>query len=200
MKEKRGHLQYHWIKYVAVLLIPLILWCSVFSVMKKPKANERLHILFLGEGLHTEKMEQSLREYLQNHLDRNLKSVQVTQSLYTDQNYSAQLLAATYSYDLIVISESQKKDNVGQGYFSVLPQELQMQTEGLYAEDVEGKRMVFGGVLSENGGKNRFSQYYSGKERCYLFISPQTENLYPYNQNSKQGDQAAVIAWQWFME
>lgn len=188
MRKQTGHLQYDWWKYVAVLLVPLVLWCSVFSILKNPKANERLHILYLGEELNTQSMTQELIQYLQLHTSQELKSVQITTAVYADDNYANQLLAATYSYDIIIISQQQMKNLVGQNYFFVLPQELQSPEMQVYEEDVNGTLKPFGAVLSVAG------------QFCYAFISPQTENLYPLNAKSKNGDNAAVIAWQWLVE
>ena len=197
MKKHTGHLQYDWWKYVAVLLIPLILWCSVFSVMKKPKANERLHILFLGTGLKCQAMEQELTAYLQENTAQKLKSVQVTMAEFSEENYANQLMAATYSYDIIIISDNQMKDTVGQDYFFVLPESLQGAEVELYEEAVHEKLLPFGAVLSD---ESSFGKNYSGTQKCYAFISPQTENLYPVNTKSEEGDDATVIVWQWLME
>lgn len=196
MKKHTGHLQYDWWKYVAVLLIPLILWCSVFSIVKKPKANERLHILFLGTGLNCQAMEQELTVYLQENTAQKLKSVQVTIAEFSEENYANQLMAATYSYDIIIISDNQMKDTVGQDYFFVLPESLQGAEVELYEEAVHEKLLPFGAVLSD---ESSFGKYYSGTQKCYAFISPQTENLYPVNTKSEEGDDATVIVWQWLM-
>jgi len=200
MKQKSAHLQYDWWKYAAALLIPLILWCSVFSVLKKPKANERLHILFLGSGLNCQTIEQDLTAYLQVNTTQKLKSVQVAAVEYTDENYANQLMAATYSYDLIIISENQMQNTVGQDYFFVLPDALQKSEVSLYEETVNHETMPFGAVVFDGIQHNSFSKYYSNTEKCYIFISPQTENLYPFNTQSSEGDDAAVLAWQWLME
>lgn len=188
MKKQTSHLQYDWWKYVAVFLIPLILWCSIFTILKRPKADERLHILFLGEGLNTQALEQELTTYLQENTSQNLKSVQIATAVYTDENYNNQLLAATYSYDIIIISQPQMKDTVGQDFFYVLPQELQSAEIQLYEENVNGTTMPFGALGFLND------------QVCYVFVSPQTENLYPLNTKSQEGNHAAVIAWQWLME
>ena len=197
MKKQRGHLQYDWWKYVAVLLIPLILWCSIFSVLKKPKANERLHILFLGTDLNCQAMEQDLTAYLQDNTAQKLKSIQVTMAEYSEENYANQLMAAAYSYDIIIISENQMKETVGQNYFFVLPEILQGAETELYEETVNIAVLPFGAVLQ---AESSFGKYYSGTQKCYAFISPQTENLYPINAKSREGNNATVIAWQWLME
>ena len=200
MKKQTAHLQYDWWKYVAVLLIPLVLWCSVFSILKKPKANERLHILFLGSGLNCQAMEQDLAVYLQKNTSQELKSVQVTMAEYSEENYANQLMAAAYSYDIIIISEKQMQDTVGQDYFFVLPETLQGTEITLYEETVNDENLPFGAVVCDGLRGNTFGKYYSGTEKCYIFISPQTEHLYPLNAKSGAGDNAAVIAWQWLME
>ena len=165
--------------------------------MKKPKANERLHILFLGTGLNCQAMEQELTAYLQENTAQKLKSVQVTMAEFSEENYANQLMAATYSYDIIIISDNQMKDTVGQDYFFVLSENLQGVEMELYKETANNKVLPFGAVLSD---ESSFGKYYSGTQKCYAFISPQTENLYPVNTKSGEGNNATVIAWQWLME
>lgn len=200
MKKQRAHLQYDWWKYVAVLLIPLIFWCSIFSILRKPKANERLHILFLGSGLNCQAMEQDLTACLQKNTAQELKSVQIVTAQYDGKNYANQLMAATYSYDIIIISESQMQYTVGQDHFFILPEALQTAEVHLYRETVKDENLPFGAVVTVDEQENTFGRYYAGTENCYVFISPQTENLYPLNTKSKAGDDAAVIAWRWLME
>ena len=200
MKIQKGHLQYDWWKYVAALLIPLLLWCSVFSVLKKPKANERLHILLLGTELNCQTIEQELTTYLQENYSQEIKSVQVTMAQYSEENYKNQLLSATYSYDIIIISENQMKDTVGQDYFFILPTEMGASEIQLYYETVNEQSLPFGVVLFDGKQENTFSKHYTGTERCFAFISPQTENLYPFNTKSNEENNATVIAWQWLME
>lgn len=195
MKKRAGHFQYNWWKYVAVLLIPLVIWCSVFSTLKKPKANERLHILFLGDGLNIQELEQELTAYLQISTTQTLKSVQVSVAEYGEENYASQLLAATYSYDIIIIGEKQMTSTVGQDYFFVLPQELRV--ADLYEETADGEVLPFGTVIFDGEQKNSFGRFYSGEEKCYAFISPQTANLYPLNTKSGEGDNATVLAYRW---
>jgi hypothetical protein len=43
----KQYLQYNWWKYLAIFLIPMILWCSVFEVLQKPAAHQRMRILYI---------------------------------------------------------------------------------------------------------------------------------------------------------
>ena len=106
-------------------------------------------------------------------------------------------MAATYSNDIIIISDNQMKETVGQDYFLVLSENLQGVEMELYKETANNKVLPFGAVLSD---ESSFGKYYSGTQKCYAFISPQTENLYPVNTMSGEGNNATVIAWQWLME
>ena len=184
MKKVASHLQYDWWKYAAVILVPLILWCSVFSALKKPKANERLHVLVLGEGLDIAAMERELTDYLEANLEQPLKSVKVAMAEYTQDMFENQMMAATYAYDILLISREQMRQDIGRSYFFVLPQQLQTDGISLYEETVDGEQRPFGAYVLE--------QYVA-------FISPQTKNLYPLHPASEAGDQAAVLAWQWLM-
>lgn len=200
MKQMPGHLQYDWWKYIAALLIPLVLWGSVFSIVAKPKANERLNVLFLGEGLHAETLQEDLTARIKDCTQQNIKSVQVSVAKFEKDNFSQQLIAATYSYDIIIIGQSQMTETIGQDYFQVLPEEFRSEWDSVYEEKIQDQQLTFGVVMWDDNVNNTFGKYYDGLERCFAFISPQTHNLYPFSKQSKQGDDAAVVALRWLME
>ena len=197
MRKSTGHLQYDWWKYLLVILLPIFLWCSVFDVLAKPKENERLHILFLGDGLDAVALKQTLEEQLPALTDQKIKEVKVTTDYAAGELYGRKLTTYSYEFDLIIVPQSFMADNTGQ-FFRRLPMEGLPGYENakLHWEEVEeGEYSApFGFVLWEPGVENGFRQFYSGREICYIFFSTESVNLYPLFEGSAEGDNAAVVA------
>jgi len=197
MRDWRGHLQYSWWKYLLVILLPILLWCSVFDVMAKPKDNERLHILFVGNDLDAVSLQQTLEAAIPTLTDQKIKEVKVVTELAAGEIYGQKMTTYSYEFDLIIVSQSFMRDNTGQ-FFRRLPMDglPGYETVKLHRELVgeEEYEAPFGFVLWEPGVKNHFGTFYSGNEICYLFFSTQSVNLYPLFGGSAEGDNAAVAA------
>lgn len=203
MKDWQGHLQYSWWKYLLVILLPILLWCSVFDVLAKPKDNERLHILFVGDGLDAVSLKQTLEEALPDLTQQEIKEVKVTTEYAAGELYGRKMTTYSYEFDLIIVSQSFMRDNTGQ-FFRRLPMDgLPGYEQGkLYTEKVEDGAYTapFGFVLWEPGVENGFRQFYSGREICYVFFSTESVNLYPLFDGSAEGDNAAVVALDFLMK
>ena len=120
MKDWQGHLQYSWWKYLLVILLPILLWCSVFDVLAKPKENERLHILFVGNDLDAVSLQQTLEEAIPTLTDQKIKEVKVVTELAAGEIYGQKMTTYSYEFDLIIVSQSFMRDNTGQ-FFRRLP-------------------------------------------------------------------------------
>ncbi len=202
MKKSRGHLQYNWWKYMAVILIPILLWCSVFDVLAKPADNERLNIVFVGDGLDAVALQQTLQEQLPQLTQQKIKEVRVVSEYVAGEIYGQKLTTYSYEFDLIIVSQSFMRWNTGQ-FFRGLPKNglPGFENAKLHNEKVEEGDYTapFGFVLWEPGVENGFHQFYSGREICYLFFSTQSVNLYPLFSGSAEGDNAAVVAAKFLM-
>ena len=151
----KQYLQYNWWKYLAIILIPIILWCSVFDVLQKPAPHERMHILYIGENLDTAALQQKLSAALPTLTDQPLKEIRIRNEQYCD---STLLTARCFEYDLIIIEASRSQEKLGQRVFRELPPELitLFSTAPLYRETVESNEKNYGFLL-EPDGKTVFS-------------------------------------------
>ena len=197
MKIDKDHLQYNWWKYLIVVLIPILLWTTVFYMVARPKDNEKLHVLFLGDDLDVKALQQALEETIPAMTDQEIKEIKVVAEYVTDEIYGQKMTSYSYEFDLIIVSQPFMAKNTGQ-FFRRLPMGglPGYETEKLHMELVEeGDYLApFGFVLWEPGVENGFSQFYSGEETCYLFFSTESVNLYPLFAGSAEGDNAAVVA------
>lgn len=166
----KQYLQYHLWKYLAVLLIPVILWTSVFQSLKKPAPHQRLHILYIGDSLDTSAMEQQLADALPNL--KQLKEITVNTERPELTSLDLLLTARVFDYDIIILQQSYLQNNIGKTHFSPLPESLTVQFAHTYQEDEIAYALTF-----SPGDQTHFSAFYTGQENCFLFISPESVNF-----------------------
>ena len=181
----KRHLQYNWMKYLAVLLLPLLLWPTAFRLRERQLQGKQLSILFVGEGLDTVQLQDALSE--QTH-----KTVRVAQAVPGALPYHEFLTAHCFHYDLLILSEDWMQENVGQRFFSRVPETLaaNFQNAQPYQETIEGTPLLFGYVLGDTA---RFSDYLSDTVCCYLFFSPESYLL-------STDDDTAILTAQFLLE
>lgn len=195
----KQHLQYNWWKYLLVLILPMVFWYSAFTLLLKPARNEQLRILFVGEALDTSALQEQLTQLLPAETAQSLQEITVAQTLPGMTSYNDFLTAQSFYYDLIIFSESQMTETIGQSYFSRIPPallELFPNTE-VYTEAVEDTELSYA-LLPD--AESRFASYYYGDERCFLFFSPESVNLGIGNKQGATQDDAAVKAAQLLLE
>lgn len=203
MSKNKGHLQYNWWKYVLVILVPILLWCTVFDALAKPKDNERLNILFVGDGLDAITLQETLEEVIPAATQQNIKDIRVVSEYIAGEIYGQKLTTVSYEFDLIIVTQSFMRDNTGQFFRAIPPsgipgfENVKLHTEMTTSEEYE---VPYGIVLWEPGVENGFRKFYSGREICYLFFSTKSVNLYPLFKGSAEGDNAAVVALDFLMK
>ena len=195
----KHHLQFNWWKYLLILLIPILIWCSVFDALKKPAPDQRLHILYIGESLDAEALQTELINALPSLTLQQLKAVTVTVAGPGETAYST-LEVRCFDYDILIFEESSMPKNVGQAVFVRLTDQLlqQFPDTTLYQEDVVDAGSLTYGFLLPSG--SRFAEHYSGSQTCCLFISPRSENFDTLNENGRTGNDAALKAVQYLLE
>lgn len=195
----KNHLQFNWWKYLVIILIPIILWCSIFSALKKPDPDQRVHILYIGEHLDTEALQTELKNVLPSLTAQQLKAVTVTVAPPGEAAYST-LEVRCFDYDILIFEESSMPKNVGQAVFVRLTDELlkQFPDAKLYQEDVPDAGILTYALQFQAG--TRFAEYYTGDQTCYLFVSPRSENFDTLNENGRAGNDGALKAAQYLLE
>ena len=189
----KQYLQYNWWKYLAIFLIPIMLWCGIFEILHKPAAHERMRILYIGAHLDTASLQQQLSATLPTLTDQPLREI----SIKNEQRCNNTLLTARcFEYDIIIIEKSCLPENPGQQVFRELSPEwiTLFSAAPVYQETVEKTEENYGFILKPDE-KTNFSSYYSGKDLCYLFFSPESVNCNIAGEND-----AALQAAYYLME
>lgn len=189
----KKYIKRHWATYIAIILVPIIFWCAVYSVLDDPKDNEKFAILFVGTGLDSEALQEHI---ITNLWDSRIKSIEVESITLEGSLYYDYLKSKCYAYDLVIFSESYIQPHVGRVVFEreiMLSQCSNVLPESeYYYENIDGVDIPFGFILDDGDMENLFTKYYSGDEKCYLFLSPQSVNLDTINGKGAKGDDFAL--------
>ncbi len=191
----KQHFYRNWWKYLAVILLPVILWSTVFFLRSKPKRNEILRVLYVGKGLNTEELQNDLAERFPQ-----MKEITVTQELPQSFLGGDWMTYRQFEYDLLIFDESYCTETMGQQYFSRLPDTLLSRFPNVptYVETVDGRSLTY--ALRLDGGKTNFANYCNTEKACLLFFSPESVNLGGENRKGNAADTAAIIAAQYLSE
>lgn len=195
----RRHLQYNWWKYLLVVLLPIIIWLTVFEQMAKPANNARLHVLYVGEGLDSQSLQQELTHQLSQMSKQALQEITVTQVSPIGISYTEYLTARCFDYDLLILSPDWCPEGIGQAVFSRIPAALfaSFPSSDVYTEVVEESDLPYAFVLPETSPFYSFSSN-KGKP-CLLFPSPESVNLDGKNEEGNLGDDAALQAMRYLL-
>lgn len=190
---KKISFEKHWVSYLAIILIPIILWTSVYDIIAEPADNERFAILFVGDGLDCEGLAAYISE---NYSDPRMKSITVESTTVLDSIYYDYLKTRCYNYDLIIFAESEMKEQLGRVVFEreiMLSDYAELLPESdYYYEHINETDIPFGFIVADEGLENLFTRFYSGGERCCMFMSPRSVNLGGINGEGEEGDDYAL--------
>lgn len=192
-------LQYHWWQYVLAVLLPILLWCTVFDALGKPEKNECLRILFVGQTLDEQRLQEDLKDAIGQMTDQKLKQVKVTQTMPNGLAMGELLTARQFDCDLVILASNDLPEGIGQGFFAPLSQELlaHFPEHAAYTEPVENTALPYGIALS---GETRFAGYLSEQADCVLFFSTESVNLAALNGKGSAKDDAALRAAEYLLE
>lgn len=199
----KKHLRRNWWKYLAMIVLPVIVWSTVFSLRSRPDDRERLRILFVGEGLNTAALQADLQAALPSLTTQTVREITVTQEIPESTAYGEWLISRQFSYDILIFSEPWCTENMGQNFFSRLSNSLRSGFSGTetYCETVDAVALPYALVLSGAEMQTRFCTYFEAeKPTCFLFFSPESVNLGAENGKGEQTDDAAIAAAHYLSE
>ena len=185
-------MQYNWWKYCLVVVFSAIVWMVVFDMIAAPEKNEKIKISFIGDDFSHEELEETLCTILPELTEQSIKSISVESPVNGQSNdYYSVLATRAHGADIMIFEESALPETVGETYFDPLSTEKlenYVAVDAYYCED----GVAYGILLWDGEGKNRFSQFYSGDERCYLFLTHTTVNAADVVSNGSAEDDAAL--------
>jgi len=197
-RNSKGNFRYNFLKYIIVIILPVIIWHAVFYFVYRTRDNERVKILFWGDGLDTAALNSALAENISDIAGGVIEYAEI-RSTTVDKSYISAYQAI---YDIIIFSDDFMAENIGQNY-------------GFFCFNAQGFADIFGeGVIAytekyndsilyyavELSGSCVFAQYCTGERKCYMFFSSESVNLGDFNGNGNEEDDAALKVAQYFTQ
>ena len=188
-KEVPNHLQYKWWVYLLTAVLIVVLWLTVFGILAKPKATEKIGITFVGTEFNSAALEADLPEIIKNISQQEIKQVNVEsvveENVFTLDNI---LVARSQGVTDLFIWKGELKAGIEDRY-AVLDEQIVTAALG----DVTFHRVNGEAFAILLDGAN-FSKYYSGSEQCWLLVSVNSVNFGGANGvGSSENDAALMI-------
>lgn len=194
----KAHFQYSWWIYLVICAAVVVFWCSVFSHLAAPKADEMLNITIVGDA-DGEKLSEELQNALEGKTQKPLREIHVevvspTNAMLADI-VAMRCLGET---DLIIFEEDALVTPVSSNFGSIDREQLKEYFPDAVLYEEEGE--TFGMLLYDGETDCHFSEYYSGDQSCWVFITPCSENAAMLNGKGTKENDTALQAIQYLME
>lgn len=200
MGKRITHLWYSWWKYFLVLLCAFLLWMTVFDMLAAPEKNEKIQITYIGDNFLCEELNKALEQKMPELTEQHIKSVSVENPVNAEsKDYYSVMATRAYGADLVIVEESAMTEDIGKTYFIPLPVEKLPEYLGspaFYTED----ELPYGILLYDGSTPNGFSQFYTGTQRCFLFITHTSVNAAGIMDRGNAEDDAALRIIMYLLE
>jgi hypothetical protein len=170
--NKSSYFQYNWIKYLFIIIVPLIFWIIIYSDIDQVQADECVKILYIGDSLEDEKLQEDIFSNIDNITNQELKYVSI-------MSYSAEkeltyeyIRNRIYNVDIIIVSKEFYDEELLSQIFS--PLTTMLKDEFNNSNFINIKDVSYGLKVSTN---STFNNYYSKNEEVYMFFSPYSLNI-----------------------
>lgn len=192
------HLHYHWWKYVLLAVLSIMIWSWVFDSLAKPDKNEKVSIVFFGEGLDSQALHADISAAMDDLTQQKIRFVDISQT-FADKNHLGQILMArTYDSDLIILPGELVDHLSAYGFF--MPLDHLPKDIPTYTQEKDGETVVYGLEIHSPTSQNRFSSHCSGEQTYYVFLSKESVNLAGLNGNGSPADDAALQILTYLLE
>lgn len=173
-KEIKNHFQYRWWLYVVLTVAVIALWITLFGILGRVDDTEKFHITFIGSGFDDRMFKSDLPDVIKSNSKQNIEQINV-ESIVEESDYALTMLLSTRtqgSTDLFIWS-GELKGNLGDMFARLNETALasKLGDNVVYLRDNDG---IYGIEITKN---DTLSKYYSGNEKCYLFVSADSVNF-----------------------
>ncbi len=192
--EITRHIQYSWWCYLLLVLVSVVLWTSVYGILEKPNANQKLTVSYFGEGYDGAALQGEIEQNLSIITDQEIKEVTLDIVKETNESlFGSMLQTRLYSSDIMIFGEGTLTDEFITMSFRPMTTALEAYFDGIDIELYSIDGINYGIVLnSEGDSDNNFSKYYSGDKKLIAFFAPYGVNLGGAYGSGNNEDKAAI--------
>lgn len=188
-KRITNRLVYDWWKYFAIAALIIVVWIFSVNAITRAAANEKIGITFVGTDFDDLQLEEDLNAALPNMTKQKLKEIRC-ESVHGETSYQTQTVVNTRllgGTDLFIFTEN-NLSGIAEIFEEIDKDKYKNLFGAIEFYELNGK--AYGICLTAT----KFFEYYSGKEKCYLFVSSKSVNIGGINGIGNRQDDAAIYA------
>ena len=201
-RDVNRHFQYFWWCYVAILIVAVILWTSVYGIVATPDANEKLTISYFGNDYDGAQLELEIEQNILNITQQNIKELTFDHVKQTENIvFGSMIQTRLYSSDIMIFEEWVVNEDFVHQNFRAFTSELEACFADLDVEYYAINGIKCGIIINPQGkNPNAFTKYYSGNSRLIAFFAPYCENLGGIYGIGNKEDDAAIALMKFLLE
>ena len=190
MNKFLSYIQYNWIKFFLIIIVSLVFWSIVYSDIDQVQYDESIRILYIGDNLDEEGLQDNIVSNIDDITNQELKYVSIMTYAEKEEVAYEYLRNKIYSVDIVMISDDFLNEELISQIFVPLTSKLKQDfKDGNY---VNIKDNMYGVKVSKESG---FYEYYSKDENVSVFLSQYSLNLgNAYGYGKVENDSAISIA------
>ena len=196
------HFQYFWWCYVAILIVAVVFWTSVYGIIENPDANEKLTISYFGSCYDGEALKLEIEKNINNITSQNIKEINVDYVNQTEELVLGSMIQTSlYSSDIMIFEEGAITEEFVSMNFRPFTSELEA-----YFSDIDVEYYVIDGIKCgiiinpQERNTNLLTKYYSGNSTLIAFFAPCCENLGGVYGTGDNEDDAAISLMRFLLE
>ena len=190
MNKYSTYFQYNWIKYLLIIIVPLVFWLIVYSDIDQVKYDESVKILYIGDYLDEEQLQNDISSNISSITTQKLEYVSVMTYSGAEEVVYDYLRNKIYSVDIVIISEEFMDKELISQIFTPLTNNLKQEFKN--ADFVSVEEYFYGiNALEESP----IYKCYSKNEKVSVFLSQHSLNIAKaYGYGKVENDAAIKIA------
>ena len=198
----RRHFQYFWWCYLAILIVAIVFWTSVYGIIEKPDANEKLTLSYFGNSYDGAKLELEIEKNITDITSQNIREFSVDQVNQTEDILLGSMIQTRlYSSDIMIFEEGVVTEEFVSMNFRPIINKLEACFSNMDVEYYIIDGIKYGIILNSPGQiSNIFTKYYSGNSTLIAFFAPYCENLGGIYGIGNNNDDAAIMLMRFLLE
>ncbi|MBO5716460.1 MAG: hypothetical protein J6S23_08750 [Clostridia bacterium] len=201
-RDIRRHFQYFWWCYASILIVAVVFWTSVYGIIEKPDANEKLTISYFGNSYDGAQLELEIEKNITNITSQNIREFSVDHVNQTeDIVFGSMIQTRLYSSDIMIFEEGIITEEFASMNFRPFTSELEACFSDMDLEYYVIDGIKYGIMVNPQGqNSNVFTKYYSGNSTMIAFFAPYCENLGGIYGIGNNSDDAAIMLMRFLLE
>ena len=187
--NKSSYFQYNWIKYLFIIIVPLIFWIIIYSDIDQVQADECVKILYIGDSLDEDKFQDNIYSQISSITSQKLEYISVI-SYHGEKDSAYEYIRnKIYSVDIVIISDEYYDEEVISQIF--IPLTIRLKGEFINTEFIKIEENSYGLKILQN---SFFYEFCNDNEGVSIFLSQYSLNIgKAYGYGKEENDSAISI-------